>query len=50
MVDGYARVYFRMIGLVFPSTKRLGVEIESCWREFFYLVKKIKIESEFGNS
>ena len=39
-----------MIRSIFLSAKRMGVDIRSCWRAFFNLVKKSKLRVSFGNS
>jgi hypothetical protein len=44
--------YFWVIGLIFPSVERLGVEICNCWRAAFFLSspKNQRSEIGFGNS
>lgn len=47
LMGRYMCVYFYMIESILSSTKRLRVDIWSCWRAYFSTLLKNKIESVF---
>jgi hypothetical protein len=51
LANRYTRLYFRAVRSIFPNAERLGVEIRSYWRVFFFnLAKKTRLGVGFGKS